>query len=833
MKRVPVDQRFYLQDTEHLAGELRRLGLDLPLDGGLDALRQPLTVAARTVPNRFLARPAEGNDAQPDGAPSPLTKRRYERFVRGGFGILCTEPVAIAPDERRHVHQLCLHANTGPAFSALTASLRDCSGTGSDGAVVLLLQIDDAQVHRGDPESIAAAYAAAARRAAEAGFDGVEIRCEGGRLAAAIEAAAGASTEIGEMPLLLCRVVESVRAACPALTVAVRLCVYTARATPRGFGADADDYRIPDPAMPVQLARRLADLGVGLLNVTITHPALREGAGAEPIAEDDFPHEHPLSAMARGMRIAGALRAAVPQLAVSAGGFDWLRQFMPPVAAGLIRCGVVDLIALDRFALAYPDAPACCLMHQQLDPYRCCIQCGACTWLRQAGGRVGCVLQDDTVYGAEYRFHQRSTHERLLAEANRCHQCAPAPCVRATPGGLDIPGMMRAFARGDVPRAGRLLRRGQVLPEMCARLAPSGASGERDCIETVLSGHPVAIRDLQYSVAFQTRDLAAGGASLPVAATGCRVAIAGAGPAGLAAAAVLLRHGHQVTLYERAAEAGGVPALLIPAARYGGSHAEIESLLAPARRAGRLEEHYRTGVGSDLSVRAARAAADALLLTVGLWQDRRMTADAADGVYGGLAFLQQAKAGTLTAPPGRAAVLAGGDCAMDVATVLKARGAEPLYILFGGGRADMHWCMEETWFAQPGVHLLTLCRPVGYCRDRDGRLTGVRTVRLAPDATGVLRDVPPSESVIAVDTVVDATGLETENSIRSELPGQAFSAAGFLQCADAGSFRTVLDGVFAAGALINGGASVPQCVNEGMRAAEEIHQWLGGVERCN
>ena len=818
MKRLPADQRFYLQDSTHLAGEVRRLALDLPLDDGPDVLQQPLMLAGRMVPNRFLVRPATANDAQPGGAPSALTMRRYDRFIKGGCGILCTEPVSIAPDARRHAHQLCLNTTNVPAFSALTAALHDATAIGSATPAVRFIQLDDVpEDGENAPDAIAAVYAAAAQCAAAAGFDGVEILADG---------VMSRHAEFKQASRLLYEIVASVREVCPELAVAVRLCVYSARGIPCGFGADAADYRTPDLTLPVELARRLAELGVSLLNMTYTHPALRDGPAADPVPEDGFPHEHPLSAIARGMRIAGTLRAAVPSLAISAGGFDWLRQCLPPLAAGLVRHGVLDLVALDRFALAYPDAPARMLAHMPLAPNRCCLQCGACDWLRQAGGRVGCVLQDDTIYGAEYRFHQRYAHERLVAEANRCHQCVPAPCVHATPGALDIPGFMRAFARGDVQRAGGLLRRGQLLPEMCAQLAPFGDSGERACVETVFCGRPVAIRDLQYSAAVQTRDRVTGAECLPDKATGYHVAIAGAGPAGLAAAAVLLRHGHHVTLYERAAVAGGVPALLIPASRYGGNADEVAALLAPARRAGRLTEHYGTGVGPDMPVRQLRDTADALLLTVGLWQDRRVTSATAPGVQGGLAFLQQAKAGGVTAAPGRAAVLAGGDCAMDVAMVLKDMGADPLYVIFGGGRADMHWCMEESWFAQRGVHLLTLCRPVGYCQDRDGHLSGLRTVRLAPDAAGVPREIPSGEYVIDVDTVVDASGLETENAFRSELPGQAFSAAGILQCVDAGSFRTVMDGVFAAGALINGGASVPQCVDEGMRAAEEITQWL-------
>jgi dihydropyrimidine dehydrogenase (NAD+) subunit PreT len=214
------------------------------------------------------------------------------------------------------------------------------------------------------------------------------------------------------------------------------------------------------------------------------------------------------------------------------------------------------------------------------------------------------------------------------------------------------------------------------------------------------------------------------------------------------------------------------------------------------------------------------------LLAVGLWKER--TLGAGNGIYSGLDFLERCKAGTLRVPRGPAVVLAGGDCAMDAACLLKAAGADPLLILFGGSRSEMHWCMDDAWFAQPGVHARMLCRPVGYQLDGQGCVTGVRVIPMDPEAGGGARDLAGGGFIVAADMVVEAMGLSVADDVRAALPSLSFGEDGLLHGTGPGVCCTGMDGVFAAGALVNGGASVPQCVEEGIRVAGEIHNWLTG-----
>ncbi len=825
--QIPPDQRFYLQSAEHLVRELARLDLPYRLEVEGQSLCRSFRLrnGRGILPNRFCARAMPGGDARSDGSPSERTTRRYQGLSRGGYGTVFTEPVFLDSTGDQWNGALRLNASLLRAYAEWLKMIRP---TAVHPAVqpLFFLQVADLCVATQSDAVRVEAYQGAARFAKDAGFDGIEICCQGGGFEQELAAAASRWAEeptVAWNPRsqallrICCQVQESV----PDLLLSVRFCAYVAQQAPPGFGAVPADYRQFEPTLPTALVAALAESGVSLVNAVVTHPALRAQVESvnTPLAEEAFPHEHPLTAIGRSLEIGAALRAAAPDLAVVLGGMTWLRHYLPAFAAGCIADGMLDCVAMERFALAYPDAPAEWLAKGRLDPYRCCTQCGACAWLRDAGGRVGCVLMDPDVYGAEYRLQQRYSSAHLLAEAQRCRQCDLAPCVRATPGQLDIPRFMRLYGRGGIERAGLLLRESQPLAEMCALLAPYGASGERACVETTFSGNAIPIRDLQYSAAVQTRDRA--GVRMPGRETGRHVVVVGAGPAGLAATVELLKRGHRVSLYERSSVAGGVPALLIPSTRYRGSQEEIQILLAPARANGRLKETFGVAVGEDISLASLQSASDAVLLTIGLWQDSLVCGMLpAAGAYGALTFLERVKQNGLKVRGRCAALLAGGDCAMDAAVVLREQGVETLYILFAGARSDMHWCMQEDWFAQPGIHLLTLSQPNGYVLDAAGKICGIRIQPMTPDGL----DRVGGGTVLNVDLIVDASGLDAAKAPLHELSPPLERSGG-------DRFGTNHPGLFVAGALVNGGGSIPQCVHEGSRAACEIDCWLKGKEQ--
>lgn len=722
---IPDYQPFYLHTLDELRAEIARLGLAIPVEENVTALAHPLDVGGVRIPNRFCAQPITSGD---DGAPGKLTHRRYVRYATGGFGLIWVEATG-------GVKRLRLNEETLGAFRSMVEAMRAAAPQNP----TIILQLAPAP----DDELIRTAGLAA-----RAGFDGIDTR--------------------GSLDAL-----AAIHDANPKLLLAVRLNAY--EATRGGFGVSASDYRKPDLTEPIALVQRLRAAGIALLNVTCSSPNLRDRTAA-PRTDAELPDEHPLMTLDRQLRIARALREAAPDVAVVGSGFSWLRAFVPQVAAAAITGGAIDFAGLGRGALAYPDAPADVFAHGAMKPGASCIVCFACSALRDGGEPVGCPVRDPAAYGGVYRHMRRFDADLLLAGARRCHLCEAAPCIAASPTHTDIPAFIAAFLRGDEHAASKIIRARDPLPELTSQLS---LDCERACIETALTGVPVPILDLQYAISWRARERREPDARIPAHATGKCIAIVGGGPAGISAAIRLLEHGHAVELFESSDQLGGTPARVIPASRLPDVRAEIEAALSPAIAAKRLMAH----LGTMPSLPQLRADHDAVLLAVGVWQERSI--GKAPGVVSGLGFLEAAKrAETFTAPE-RVAILAGGDSAMDAAVVAQSLGAKEIFVIFGGPRSEMHWHMPESWFSLPGVHAMMEWQPLCYV----GGGVRIRHTRL-----GV-------ESVLAAGLIIEAMGLEAVGSIH-------------------------VDGAYVAGAMVNGGASVAQCVAEGIAVAEEIHRDL-------
>jgi len=750
---IPAYQPFYIRTLADLRTENARLGLGIPLADDLKPLAQPLSIGPRIIPNRFCAQPIAGGDAQADGTPGELTRRRYRRYAEGRFGLIWVELTATGSAE--NPGQLCLNEVNLPAFRAMTEEMRATSAENP----VIVIQLTASQP---------APMVHAAKLAAEAGFDGVDIQ-----------------TSRDLLPETLAHVRESA----PDLLLTTRLLAY--EAVRGGFGVSGDDYRRPDPSGPIHFVQNLRENGLTLLNITSASPSLRgPERGVRGRSDAEHPDEHPLMTLNRQLSLARALRAAVPCLPVVGSGFSWLRQFAPHVAAGALRDGMIDFAGFGRGALAHPGAPAEILAKGCLDAGSACMVCFACSQLRDEGGAVGCVLRDPAVYGSVYRQMRRFDSDLLLAGAARCHLCEAAPCTAASPSRTDIPAFIQAFRNGDESRAYEIIRERDLLPELTSRLSPAWLESEGACIETTLTATPVPVLDLQYAVAWRARERGQTGARVPKEASGKRVAIVGGGPAGIAAAIRLVELGHTVQLFEQSDRLGGIPgrvlsrhrALLSP-------NAEIDAILEPAVVAARLRIHFGVTFGKDIQLEELRATHDAVLIATGLWQERSL--GKMRGVIGALDFLESPD----HLLPERVAILAGGDSAMDAARAVQSRGAKEIFVIFGGSRSEMHWHMPESWFATPGVHAMMSSQPLGYETDRDGHLCGIRLRHSELSA----------ETVLPVACVIEAMELQVADDVRAALRNGAVRA-------------------YTAGAIVNGGASVGRCVAEGLATADAIHR---------
>jgi NADPH-dependent glutamate synthase beta subunit-like oxidoreductase/2,4-dienoyl-CoA reductase-like NADH-dependent reductase (Old Yellow Enzyme family) len=866
-------ERFHLKNLDALRAEIERMGLKMPIAEDVSVLGEPLMIAGRQMPNRFSVQPMEGFDAHPDGSPGELAFRRYRRYAGGGFGLIWFEATAVLEEARSNPGQLWLHAGNVGAFRELAEATRKAARDAFGRDVLLVVQLTHSGryskptgrprpliAHRSpilDPQHnlsddypvvtdeyldrLQDTYVEAAGLAAEAGFDGVDVKSCHRYLVSELlasftrEGRYGGSFE--NRTRLLRESLARIKEEVPGVFITTRMNAYDAICYPYGFGVGKEDWMIPDLAEPIELVRILRGMRIPLLNITIGNPYFNPHFGRPydfPVKGFSAPDEHPLRGLDRFVSITRQIQKAFPDLPVIGSGYTWLRQLMPYVAAGAINSGGATILGIGRGAFAYPDTPRDMLESGRMDPARCCVTCSACTQIMRDGGKTGCVVRDSEIYGPQYRLARRFSLDRLQEEAQRCRDCEQATCTTGCPAHVDVPAFIRAFAAGDIAAAYDVLRERNVLPEMCAYVCPSEVQCEGGCLEAIFCLNPIAIRDIQLVVSRIARREGLTGVRLPERASGKRVAVVGGGPAGVAGAIRLLELGHHVTIFERGQRLGGTPDCIIPPDRYGEAGDEVDAILAPAREAGRVEVRFGQALGEDVALEDLRRSYDAMLIAVGLSQSTSL--GEADGVVDALAFLRQAKDGTLASLPDKVAVLGGGNTAMDAAVTARKLGATDVYLVYRRSFGEMPaWPRERDRSLESGVHLMLLTQPVGYETDRDGNLTGLRIQRTelgTPDESGRRRPVPVpgSKSVLNVGLVVEALGQDAPEELREALEGVAFTGRGLIETAN-GPSATGLEGVFAAGDLVSGGTTAVQSISEGLRAAAEVDAYLTGEQR--
>ncbi len=426
------------------------------------------------------------------------------------------------------------------------------------------------------------------------------------------------------------------------------------------------------------------------------------------------------------------------------------------------------------------------------------------------------------------------TPEQAMYEASRCIQCPdPAPCVRACPVNNDIPSAMWLISQGKFAEAAKIYRKTSSFPEICGRICP--AFCEAKCRRAELD-QPVAIRQIKRFMAdhelrepWTPRRL-----EKPKAE---KVAIIGAGPAGLTAALRLAQKGYPVTVFEALPVAGGMMAVGIPEYRLPRDilNVEIENI----KRAG-VEIRLNTALGKDFSLGDLMDRDDyqAVILAIGAHKSRelRIEGEEMEGVYHGTQFLRDIALGKAPDLSGkRVAVVGGGDVAIDAVRSAWRLGAGEVHLVYRRSRADMPARDDEVEAAEKeGIQFHFLTNPnrvIG-----NGKVTGVELLRQELgefDASGRRRPVPipGSEFTMDVDVLIPAIGQEPDlfwldgDSTIETGRGATFAVSDGL--------ATTRRGVFAAGDAVLGPATVIQAVAQGNQVADEVDHYLrtGRVEK--
>lgn len=404
--------------------------------------------------------------------------------------------------------------------------------------------------------------------------------------------------------------------------------------------------------------------------------------------------------------------------------------------------------------------------------------------------------------------------------------CVEAPCVDECPVDQQVPAYLRAVRDGDLDEAVRITRLDNPLPAILGRVCDHLCEGT--CVRTHLD-EPLAIRQMKRFVMEHEQTGATG--AVP-RATDARVAIVGAGPAGLAAAEWLARAGVAVTVFEERPHAGGMVGGAIPAYRL--PRAQVDADLAVLARLG-VEIRYGQRVGVDLTLDGLRAAGyGPVFVAVGAQQAKRLGLPGEDaaGVIDGVTFLHREREGRPVGIGPRVAVVGAGDTAMDCARTARRSGASSVALLYRRTVDQMPADPEEVHAVRAeGIEIVELARPVGL-RVEGGRLAGVTCRRTAyrddRDAAGrkVPHDVPGTEFEIGVDTLVVAVSqhpvLDLFGAVLPELTPAGYLAVDPVTC------ETSIRGVYAGGDVAaDGPASIVRAAADGKRAAAAIAAALG------
>ena len=859
-------KRFRIRSLEQLRSEIEENNLELPVTEDTSVLGTSLNVAGKTIPNRLSVQPMEGFDADEEGRPGPLSFRRYKRYAAGGSGLIWFEATSVAPEARSNPRQFWLHRNNVDTFAELVEATRQAARDEHGREPVLVLQMTHSGRYSkptGEPEPLIAHHSPvldpkhnlpedyplvtdeyldslqdhfveAARLAAQAGFDGVDIKSCHRYLVSELHASFTREGKYGgsfeNRTRLLRESMSRIKQEVPEVFVTTRMNVYDAISYPYGFGVSKDDYRTPDLTEPLQLIEQLEEIGMPMLNISIGNPYYNPHYGRPydfPIKGIEPPAEYPLEGIDRFYRITRTIQQERSNIPVIGSGYTWLRQFMPYVAAGVVKENSASIIGQGRGAFAYPDSVKDILEKGEMDPNKCCITCSACTQIMRDGGKTGCVVRDKEIYGPQYRLARRFAMDRLLEEAERCRDCEQATCTQGCPAKIDIPAFIKAFADRDFERAYKILKEKNVLPEMCGVVCPSDVQCQGECLENIFCQNPIPIQDIQLVVARTARLKGLTGVELPDTASGKHIAVLGGGPGGIACAVRLLEKGHNVTIFEKGTVLGGTPDQTIPEERYGDSQAEIDAVLKPAREAGRLQVEFGRTLGDDLDFREVKNKYDAVYLGLGLTESTKF--GEAKGAVRATTFLKNIKTKTRTEVPDKVAILGGGNTAMDAASEAKRLGADDVYIVYRRSFLEMPaWPEERDGCLNAGIHFLMLSQPQGYVTDGEDNLTGVKVSRTQlgePDASGRRRPeiVPDSESVLPVGLAVEAIGQTLNRKVKENLADVPFNQKGLVALKD-NSLETQCANVFAGGDIVNGGATAVEAIRDAMEAADEIDE---------